>query len=459
MNDERPIDGPESGLPHLVTEVPGPRSRALAARLGAAECRGITWLPGDGSFPVFWERARGANVWDVDGNRFVDLTAAFGVAACGHGHPDVVGALQRQAGTLLHGMGDVHPAAVKVELCERLAELAPGDLGGAILGCNGADAVEAALKAAYLHTRRPGVIAFEGGYHGLTGAALEVTSFARMREPFAPFLSRRTTFLPYPDPLRLPAGAGSEGVSEHVLGLVRGRLADAGQPPVGAVIIEPIQGRGGDVVPPAGFLRGLRDICDGVGTVLIADEIYTGLGRTGALWACDHEGVVPDLLCTGKALSSGMPLSACLGRPGVMASWPASEGEAIHTSTFLGHPAGCAAALASLRVICDEGLASRAASAGARLLGRLHLLLRDVTCVAEIRGRGLMVGVDLVADGAPAPQLSVAVMIEALRQGVIVLPSGRHGNVVSFSPPLTIDERQLEHGADVVAACIRRVAP
>ncbi|GMV39509.1 MAG: 4-aminobutyrate aminotransferase [Myxococcales bacterium] len=434
-------------LPALVTEVPGPGSRTLAARLQRVESRNVTWVAPDGSFPVFWERAAGSNVWDVDGNRYLDLTAAFGVASCGHGHPRVVEALIAQARKLLHGMGDVHPSAVKVELCERLAALAPGDLGHAILGCNGADAVEAALKTALLHTGRPAVIAFAGGYHGLTGGALSVTSFERFRRPFEGLLAERTTFLPYPDPMHPVTGVEPERIGDHVLSLVRARLDDR-RAPVGAIIVEPVQGRGGEVVPPAGFLRGLRELCDGRETVLIADEIYTGLGRTGALWACDHEGVVPDLLCVGKALSNGMPLSACLGRPSVMEAWPPSQGEAIHTSTFLGHPGACAAALAALDVI-GEGLPQRAAALGGRLCERLRGRLGE-----RVRGRGLLVGVELTGGGAPDARGAAEVMMGALRRGVLVLPSGTSGNVVAFSPPLTIDEGQLLWGADVVADCI-----
>lgn len=450
------MDAPfEPLLPVLRTEVPGPASRALADRLRAVENPNVTFVAADGSFPVFWERASGSNVWDADGNRYLDLTAAFGVAGCGHGHPRIVAALTEQAGRLLHGMGDVHPSAVKVALCERLAALAPGDLGAVTLGANGADAVEAALKGALLRTGRPGVIAFEGGYHGLTGAALDVTSFARFRDPFRAMLPGRTTFLPYPDALRPPDGVPHGDVAAHVLDLVRARLEDPALLPVGAIVVEPLQGRGGEVVPPPGFLRGLRALADGRSTLLVVDEIYTGLGRTGALWACDHEGVVPDLLCVGKALTGGMPLSACLGRPDAVAGWPASTGEAIHTSTFLGHPGACAAALASLDVIVGERLPERARTLGERAAARLRARLGGVGSVAEIRGRGLMLGVDLVRGGAPDPEAAVAVMGAALRRGVIVLPSGRFGNVIALSPPLTIAEAQLDHGVDVVADCIR----
>jgi 4-aminobutyrate aminotransferase-like enzyme len=409
---------------------------------------------------VVWERALGSNVWDPDGNRYVDLTAAFGVASCGHSHPELVRVASEQCARLMHGMGDVHPPTAKIELLTRLAAVAPGGLGHAVLGLNGADAVEAALKAAWLHTGRAGVIAFEGGYHGLLGLPLEAAGHARFKAPFLPLLAERTTVLPFPDPLRPPHGVSADAVLDFVLDAVASRLRAPQGPPIGAVIVEPIQGRGGVVVPPDGFLRGLRALCDGAGTVLIADEIFTGFGRTGEMFACTREQVVPDLLCVGKALSGGMPLSACLGTEEVMASWPTSTGEALHTSTFLGHPVACAVASAALDLHERARLPMRSERSGRRLRGRLERALSGVRTVAEVRGAGLMVGIDLTRDrgGAPAPELALQVMKRALAKGVILLPSGRAGNVLSLTPPLTITEPQLDHGADIVAECIREVS-
>lgn len=416
--------------PALCTEVPGPRSRALAERLAQVESRNVTCLAPDA--PIFWERASASNVWDVDGNRFVDLGAGFGVAATGHAHPRVVSAVAQQAALLMHAMGDVHPAAVKVELLEALARRFPG--GGsarAVLGSSGSDAVEIALKTALLATGRPGVVAFEGAYHGLTFGALDATWRPMFRDPFRSRLAGATAFARWPE-------------ASDVLG-----AAAACAEPVGAVLVEPIQGRGGERIPPEGFLRTLRALCDRRGWLLIVDEVYTGLGRTGRWFACDHEGVVPDLLCVGKALASGMPISACIGRAEVMDAWPASEGEALHTQTFLGHPPACAAALASLAVIDEEKLAERAAEVGAAALARLRGRLAGRTGVADVRGKGLLLGIEL-----DAPGRALAAWQEALRRGVIVLPSGDDSRVLSITPPLTIEADVLEDGLDRLSGCI-----
>jgi len=418
--------------PELVTAVPGPRSVALAARLAEVESRNVTCS--QPTPPIFWERAAGANVWDVDGNRFVDLTAGFGVANAGHAHPRVVDALQEQCERLLHAMGDVHPAAVKVELLEALARRYPG--GGACRGVllsSGSDAVEAAIKTALLATGRPGLVAFEGAYHGLSLGALDATWRPLFREPFGARLPGATAFARFGD-------------VEDVL-----RVAGSHPAPVGAVVVEPIQGRGGERIPPAGFLSDLRALCDERGWLLIADEVYTGFGRTGRWFACEHEGVVPDLLCAAKGLTSGMPLSALLGRADVMDAWPPSGGEAIHTQTFLGHPPGCAAALASMAAIEEEKLVERAAENGALALTRLRASLAKAPGIADVRGRGLLLAVE--CDG---PERVFRACVRALRHGVIALPSGDDGRVLSFTPPLSIDREILELALDIASDALAR---
>ncbi len=412
--------------PEIATPVPGPRSRALAKRLAGVESRNVTCLVPD--VPIFWERASAANVWDVDGNRYVDLSGAFGVANVGHAHPEVSAAIARQAERLPHGMGDVYPAAVKVELLEALCARFPG--GGparAVLGSSGADAVETALKTAVLASGRSGVIAFEGGYHGLSLGTLDVTWRRDFREPFAERLPDRTVFARYGDLDSVEA------------------CADQSPCPVGAVIVEPIQGRGGERVPPDGFLSGLRALCDRRGWLLIADEIYTGVGRTGRWFACEHEGVVPDLLCIGKGLSSSMPISACIGREAVMQAWPASTGEALHTQTFLGHPLGCAAALASLSVLETEGWVSHAAELGAATIAWLEQRCASLADVREVRGRGLMIGIE-----CSSPELALRATAEALSRGVIVLPSGEGGQVLSITPPLCIERGRLHDAIETL---------
>jgi 4-aminobutyrate aminotransferase/(S)-3-amino-2-methylpropionate transaminase len=354
------------------------------------------------------------------------------VAAVGHGHPRVVDAVHDQSERLLHAMGDVHPADVKVALLEALVGRYPGGAPArAVLGSSGSDAVEAALKTAIVATGRAGVVAFEGAYHGVSLGALDATSRRFFREPFAARLPAATVFARFGDAGDVMRAA--RGCSE----------------PVGAVLVEPIQGRGGVRIPPDGFLGELRNACDEQGWLLVADEVLTGFGRTGSWFACEHERVIPDLLCVGKGLASGMPISACLGRAELMEAWPASEGEALHTQTFLGHPPGCAAALACLAVLEEEKLVGRARESGERALGRLRTELADRPGVVEVRGRGLMLGIE-----CDTPERAALTCSAALARGVIALAEGDDGRVVGITPPLCIEPELLELALRVLAESI-----
>ena len=404
-------------LPKIVADVPGPRSRALAADLRRVESPNVTYLAPD--FPVFWDKGHGCLVTDVDGNRFLDVTSAFGVASVGHSHPRVVAAIEAQVKKLTHGMGDVHPSAVKVRFCERIASLVPILEAQLILGQNGGDAVEAALKTAVLATGRPAVLAFENGYHGLTYGALDVTARADFRAPFQSQLGGFTQHLPYGCPLAR--------IESHL---------KAHQP--GAVLVEPIQGRGGIVVPPPGWLLGLRDLCTATDTLLIFDEIFTGWGRTGTWFACQHESIIPDILCVGKAMGGGLPISACVASKSLMAAWGESTGEALHTSTFLGNPLACAAGLAALSVLEEEHLPERACEIGRVFMDGLRgLQAAFPDFIVDVRGRGLMLGVEMASPGLALPLVPAA-----LRQGLILLPAG-DGRVIEFVPPLVIAETQI----------------
>jgi len=434
-------------LPSMSGPVPGPASRALARRIAAVECRNIS---GSESPPIFWEAARGANVRDADGNIYIDLTAGFSVAAAGHANPRVTDAIARQAATLPHGLGDVYPTRVKVELLERLAAVAPDPLGVTILASSGAEAVEAALKTAMLRTGRPGILAFTGAYHGLTYGALAATWRAEFRKPFSPQLYGGVRFAPYPAPSPDPdvAAAGSLARVRELL-----RDAESSEAPIGAIIVEPIQGRGGILVPSPAFLQGLRELCDGERIVLVFDEVYTGFGRTGRWFALEHAGVVPDLLVVGKALTGALPFSALIGSPSVMDAWPPSTGEAIHTSTFLGNPIACAAALAQLEEIERNGLVARAAELGEYVEARLRSWRDRFDVVGDTRGVGLMLGVELVAPGEPerpATETAARVVRDALRQGVILLAEGPAANVLAVTPPLTITRDQLDFALDAI---------
>ncbi|MGB6335647.1 MAG: aspartate aminotransferase family protein, partial [Thermoanaerobaculia bacterium] len=338
-------------LPKIVTPPPGRRARQLSRSLARAEAPGVNTLQA-GAPTILWQEAKGANVLDVDGNRFLDLTSGFGVAAVGHRHPRVVAAVRRQAGELLHGLGDVHAHPQRVRLAARLRRRVPVDDAQVYFAVSGADAIEIALKTALLATGRPGIVAFDPAYHGLTLGALHATSRPEFQLPFARHLHSHVHRLPY-------------GCLLGALDKVLGEGNDTG-----AVILEPIVGREGVIPPPAGWLRGVADLCTEHGALLVADEILTGFGRTGDWFAVDAERVRPDVLCCGKALGGGMPIAATVGRREVLAAWRTS-GEALHTATFIAHPAACAAALEVLEILADDKLPQRAARLGSALEQRL----------------------------------------------------------------------------------------
>ncbi|UCE03361.1 MAG: aspartate aminotransferase family protein [Candidatus Latescibacterota bacterium] len=435
----RGVDVRDDLLPQLRTAIPGPGSQALAVRLQHSECPDTTYV--GGAFPLFWERARGCNVWDVDANRFVDLTAAFGVCTLGHANPEVTEVLQRQSRELVHAMGDVHPSAQKVRLAEALARLTPGDLEVSIFGSNGSDAIEAALKSAKRATGRPGVVAFEGAYHGVGYGALATTWRLHFRAPFADQLNPNVVHLPYPGHADGAARADAATAAARALERVDAQLRDDPSGCFGAVLVEPILGRGGLIVPHATFLPGLREICDRRGRLLIVDEIFTGLGRTGRWFA--SEAIVPDLLCVGKSLAGGLPLSVCIGRREVMEHWERSCGEARHTSTFLGNPLACAAALCMLELLERDAWIERVATSGALLGSELRDVLARVDGVREIRGRGYLWGIELATRaGAPDGRRARSLVQHALRQGWILLVAGSEGNVLELAPPFVLGERQ-----------------
>lgn len=423
-------------LGKLLPTRPGPtaRSGALADRLGRVESRNVTDLR---ESPPFWVRAQGANVEDADGNVFLDFGGAFGVSLAGHGHPSIREAIHRQTDLLLHGMGDIHPPRVKVELLEALADLSPWDDARAILGTSGSDAVESALKTAHLATGRPGILAFEGSYHGLALGALAATDRDHFRRPFVDRLSDHVQFVPFP------------GDPDRSISMARRALAGG---ETGAVLVEPIQGRGGVRIPPPGFLGRLIELAHEHGALLIFDEIFTGLGRTGRLFAGDWDGIRPDVLCLGKALGGGMPISACLAPAAVMDAWAPSSGEAVHTSTFLGHPLACASALAFLEILDDERLVSRAGRVGREIMGRLESSLGRTSPVVEVRGRGLMIGIELSRAGGAVEAARIA-----LTHGLITLPAGPEGRVLELTPPATLTGDQIDRGLEIVTLAVSTV--
>jgi 4-aminobutyrate aminotransferase-like enzyme len=426
-------------LESIVTQIPGPQSRALADDLARTESRGVTYLASD--FPVFWESGSGALVRDVDGNTFIDCTAAFGVATTGHANPAVARAIAAQAERLPHGMGDVHPTAVKTRLLERLADVAPVDDPKTFLCGSGAESVEFALKTAALLTGEPNVLAFGGAYHGLSYGALEVCGIPKFRKPWNAQLRAGTRFAKFPDPREPKSSAKTIAAVRKTLRRDR---------TVGAVIVEPIQGRAGVIVPPEGFLHDLRAVCSETDTVLIVDEIYTGLGRTGRSFACDYEDVRPDILCIGKALGGGFPISAAILSGEVGAAWKPSDGEALHTATFLGNPMGCAAALANLAEIERLEIARISHERAPAIAERFHAMQRRNPSIRDVRGRGMLWALEF-ADGARAN----AYVVNALARGLILLQSGLRGESITFAPPPVIEDAQLERAFDLFESVLR----
>jgi 4-aminobutyrate aminotransferase-like enzyme len=442
-------------LGKIEVSPPGPASRKLTDELRRVESRNVTYV--DHEFPIFLSKGAGANVADVDGNVYVDLSAFFGVAATGHSNPVVAQAVGEQAQALLHGMGDVYPTENKVALARKLCELTPGSgEKRVIFASTGAEAVEAALKTAAIATQKPGVICFSGAYHGLGYGALSVTDRDLFRAPFVHQLGHFERRAAYAYCYRCPLDLKYPSCEAACLEDVRKLLDGPSGGDIGAVIVEPMQGRGGEVPAPALWLQGLRRLCDERGLILICDEIFCGFGRTGRWFCCEHAGVVPDLICVGKGLSSGFPIAACIGSADVMDRWPASAGEAIHTSTFLGHPTGCAAALASIEEMQEKRLVARAAKLQSFMQQRLKRLReRSRGRIGDARGLGLMWGLECVQGrGAPDKELALRVMGDALRHGVLVLTSGPRQNVISLTPPLVITTDQLEFGIEVLENAI-----
>jgi 4-aminobutyrate aminotransferase/(S)-3-amino-2-methylpropionate transaminase len=425
--------------PALITRVPGESSRSFHVRHAHTSA---PMGPAPGPPGIVYASAEGSNVTCVDRNRFVDLAGGFGAALLGHRHPSVLRALEIQQQRLLHALGDVHPSDAKIGLMERLSRLHPLASAQVILGQSGSDAVSAALKTACLATGRPGVLAFTGAYHGLGYGPLAAGALrASYREPFAAQLNPHVRFITYPDSYAaLPAvlDAAERALAAHE---------------IGAVLVEPILGRGGVIVPPSAFLPELSGRAAVHGALLIADEIWTGLGRAGSMLRSVAEGVTPDLICLGKGLGGGLPVSAVIGRREVMAAWRQKE-EVVHTSTFAGAPLACATALATLDVLGREALPARAARVGAWLREQLTDALGFAPELA-VRGAGLMIGVDF----GKRPGAAIGVVRGLLERGYIATTGGGKRETLVLTPPLSIDEALLPAAVEAVAEAVRAAVP
>jgi 4-aminobutyrate aminotransferase/(S)-3-amino-2-methylpropionate transaminase len=431
----------------LTTEIPGPRSVELQARKVASVSAGVGT-----TLPVYVERAGGGILRDVDGNQLIDFGSGIAVTTVGNAAPRVVDAVQRQVADFTHTCFMVTPYEGYVAVAEALAELTPGDHEKrSALFNSGAEAVENAVKIARTHTGRSAVIAFDHGYHGRTNLTMGLTAKSMPYKhgfgPFAPEIYRA----PMAYPLRWPGGA------EHCADQAFSAFVDTVHTQVGetntaAVIIEPIQGEGGFVVPPLGWLRQVADFCAEHGILLIADEIQTGFCRTGDWFACEAEGVVPDLITTAKGIAGGLPLAAVTGRAEIM--------DAAHAGglggTYGGNPVACAAALGSIATMHELDLTARARRIEEIMKPRLQKMAEQYPVIGEVRGRGAMLAIELVEPGTKnaAPEATAALAKACHQEGLLVLTTGTYGNVMRFLPPLVIGEDLLNEGLDVLEGAL-----
>lgn len=433
---------------NLVSEVPGPKSRAIVERKERVVADAI-----DLHVPVVIDHGDGAAFTDLDGNTFLDFSGGLGCLIVGHSHPKVVEAVKRQAERFSHTDFSVIPYEPWVELAERLVTMVGGDRK-VFLANSGAEAVENAVKIARSATGRPAVITFEGGFHGRTLLAMSLTSrhspYKKNFGPFAPEVYR----VPFPYPYRSPdpEKAGRRALDD----LERAFVTVVDPTTVAAVIVEPVQGEGGFVVPPPDFLAGLQEICRRQGIVLIADEIQTGYGRTGRFLASEHSGIEPDIVTLAKSLAAGYPLSAVVGRTELMdAPGPSAIG-----GTYVGNPVACVAAIAVLDVIEEEALVERATHIGKAIEDRWEEVSAETPEIGEIRGLGAMIGVEFVKDPEtkePNPELVGKIIQHAVQKGVVSVNCGIYRNVLRHLIPLVITDAELEEGLDVLADAVGAV--
>lgn len=446
-----------SQLPKVVTNIPGPKSEDFSRRLIKVESPAANTIK-KGDTPIFWERTGGSNIQDVDGNVFVDLIAGFCVASAGHSNKRIADAVAEQAHICLHSQGVANPTPVRLQLLEKLAELAPGDLSRSHIVSGGAEAIESCYKTARLYTGRPGFIAFQGGFHGKTGSALTLTARNFYRRPFLPLIPE-ILHLPFANCYRCPIGheypACDLACARYVEYILEN--PDSACPEVAGMILEPVQGHGGWIIPPRDFLVEMRRLCDQHGIVLIFDEIITGFGRTGNWFASQTFDVIPDMMAVGKSMASGFPISAMICRQEISEPWQSAQ----HSSTFTGHPVGCAAALASIAELEEKNLVQRSRELGGYFLDALRQIQKGHPIIGDVRGLGMMIAVELVKDRkskAPAGDEAAYVLKKCHDKGVFVNNlGGSFHNVFKFTPPLVITREQLDFALQVFDEAIGAV--
>jgi 4-aminobutyrate aminotransferase len=439
----------ENKLPRIKTALPGPESQKVLTLDEKFISPSYTR-----DYPLVVRRGAGMLIEDMDGNTFLDFSAGIAVVSTGHCHPDVVRAVQKQAETLIHMSGTDFYYPVMARLAEKMAAIAPGKSPKRVyFGNSGTEAVEAALKLARYHTKRHRFIAFFGCFHGRTFGSLSLTSSkAVQRNGFGPLLSG-VSHVPYPNPYHCTSGHQPDDCvcDRDVVDFIENKLFKTTMPPqeVAAIVVEPIQGEGGYVVPPAGFLGRLRELADRHGILLIFDEVQSGMGRTGKMWACDHSGVAPDILVTAKGIASGLPLGVMVARAELM-DWP----RGAHASTFGGNPVACAAALETIRLL-EEKYIANAAAMGEYVFGKIGSWTQKHPLVGHIRGKGLMVGIELVKDKKtkePNPAARDKIVQRAFEQGLLILGCG--ASTVRLMPPLIVERDQIDFALDLLDRCI-----
>jgi 4-aminobutyrate aminotransferase len=432
-------------VPSIQTELPGPKGRRMIERDERVTSPSYTRV-----YPLVVARGQGATIEDVDGNLFLDFNAGIAVCSTGHCHPRVVEAINRQASQLLHMSGTDFYYPAQFELAEKLTQITPGKFAKRVFFTNsGTEAVEAAFKLARYHTRRQHVIAFLGSFHGRTMGALSLTaSKVTQRRGFGPLVPG-VIHVPYADCRRGSDGnterAGRVSIAETIEKTLFRKLIAPDE--VAALFVEPIQGEGGYLVPPPEFHRELRALCDRHGILMVADEIQSGMGRTGRMCAIEHWGVEPDIVCLAKGIASGLPLGAIVARAELM-SWPPGA----HASTFGGNPVACAAALETIALLESE-LMENAAKLGDFLLSELKQLQRGHSQIADVRGKGLMIGVELVEpDGSPAPDLAERLVQACFHKGLLLLRCGE--STIRLCPPLVITREDCETALAIMTQCL-----
>jgi 4-aminobutyrate aminotransferase len=400
------------------------------------------------------DHGQGSYVWDANGRRYLDFACGIATTSLGHAHPRVVEAVQRQVERLMH-VSVVASHTPGIELAERLARLAPGNLDQVFFSNSGTEAVEGAIKLARYLTGRPALIGFGGGFHGRTYGALSLTtSKAHFRRGYEPFLPSIYT-VPFPGPYHCPLGHDDERVLHYTFSALDELFAMRVPPDqVAAILVEPILGEGGYVVPPRQFLPELRRRCDEHGILLILDEVQTGFGRTGKMFASEHVHVTPDIMVVAKSIASGLPLSAIVSPAELMSRWE----PAAHGSTFGGNPVACAAGIATLQVLEGDGLLANAAQKGKELMRRLRALQAGLPAMGDVRGQGLLIGVELEgSNGVTAAQLQEGVRRHALANGLIVLAAGPSDAVLRLIPPLNVSDGELEEGWAILKGALEEV--